>query len=219
MRRISLILVALAALASPALAKEYDPARWEKDIAKIEARDAKESPAKGGVVFIGSSSIRMWDLPKWFPNQPVVNHGFGGSHMEDSTYYVDRLVTPLAPKAVVVYAGDNDIAHKYSPERIRDDFLKFVDKVHKDLPETKIAYIAVKPSLSRWKMIDDVRATNRLIAAECEKSDLLTFVDIDAPMLGEDGKPRPELFKNDGLHMTDAGYKIWTKAVQPAIGK
>ncbi|PQO44375.1 SGNH/GDSL hydrolase family protein [Blastopirellula marina] len=217
MSRTLLVLIALAACWSPALAETFDPARWEADIAKMEARDAKTPPAKEGVVFIGSSSIRMWDLPKYFPDQPVVNHGFGGSHLEDSVYYVDRMITPLKPHAVVVYAGDNDIAHKYTPERIRDDFLKFVAKVHEDLPETKIVFIAVKPSLSRWNLVDQVRATNRLIAAECEKSDLLTFIDVDAPMLGEDGKPRKELFKSDGLHMTDAGYQIWTKLVQPEI--
>ncbi|MCC9607787.1 GDSL-type esterase/lipase family protein [Blastopirellula sp. JC732] len=219
MKRICLILIALAAFASPALAEKFDPARWDAEISKIEARDAKTPPAKEGVVFIGSSSIRMWDLPKYFPDQPVVNHGFGGSHLEDSVHYADRLVTPLKPYAVVVYAGDNDISHGYKPERVRDDFLKFVAKVHETLPETKIIYIAVKPSLSRWNLVDKVRETNRLIAAECEKGDLLTFIDIDEPMLGEDGKPRKELFKNDGLHMTDAGYQIWTKAVQPAIAK
>ncbi|EAQ77787.1 SGNH/GDSL hydrolase family protein [Blastopirellula marina] len=217
MKRILFALTMLATLVSPALGEKYDPARWEKTIVGLEAKDAKASPPKNGIVFIGSSSIRMWDLPKYFPDQAVINHGFGGSHLEDSVYYADRLVTSLQPRAVVLYAGDNDVGHGYTPERVKDDFLKFVDKVHAKLPETEILFIAVKPSLSRWKLVDQVRATNRLIAAECEKSDLLTFIDVDAPMIGEDGKPRAELFQKDGLHMTDAGYQIWTKLVQPEI--
>lgn len=217
MRHCLLALIALAALTSPALAKEFDPARWEKTIVQLEANDAKSTIPAAGIVFIGSSSIRMWDLPKYFPDQNVINHGFGGSHLEDSVYYADRLVNKLQPRAVVLYAGDNDIANGYTPERVRDDFLKFVATVHAKLPEAKIAFIAVKPSISRWKLVDKVRATNKLIAAECDKSDLLTFIDIDEPMLGEDGKPRVELFKKDGLHMTDAGYQIWTKLVQPVI--
>lgn len=192
-------------------------ARWKKDMDKFAAADKKNPVKPGGVVFVGSSSIRMWDLKKSFPELDAVNRGFGGSRLEDSVYYADQIILPYKPKTVVVYAGDNDIAAKYTPEQILEDFQEFEAKVHKELPETKILYIAVKPSLSRWKMIEEVRATNKLIAAECAKTDHCEFIDIDAPMLGEDGKPRKELFKNDGLHMTDEGYVIWAKELEPHL--
>ncbi|PQO37259.1 hypothetical protein DTL21_04745 [Bremerella cremea] len=192
-------------------------ARWKKDMDKFAAADKKNPVMPGGVVFVGSSSIRMWDLKKSFPELDAVNRGFGGSRLEDSVYYADQIILPYKPKTVVVYAGDNDIAAKYTPEQILEDFQEFEAKVHKELPETEILYIAVKPSLSRWKMIEEVRATNKLIAAECAKTDHCEFIDIDAPMLGEDGKPRKELFKNDGLHMTDEGYVIWAKELEPHL--
>ncbi|GAA4442590.1 SGNH/GDSL hydrolase family protein [Bremerella cremea] len=194
-------------------------ARWQKDMDKFAAADAKTPVKPGGVVFVGSSSIRMWDLEKSFPKMAAVNRGFGGSRLEDSVYYADKIVLPYKPSTVVVYAGDNDIAANYTPEQILEDFQEFVAKVHGELPEAKILYIAVKPSLKRWSMINEVRKTNELIAAQCAKTDNCEFIDIDAPMLGKDGKPRAELFKNDGLHMTDAGYEIWAEALEPHLKK
>ncbi len=216
---VSLSLVALFAamsLAEDAKVPE-SIARWKKDMDKFAAADKKNPVKPGGVVFVGSSSIRMWDLKKSFPELDAVNRGFGGSRLEDSVYYADQIILPYKPRAVVVYAGDNDIAAKYTPEQILEDFQEFAAKIHKELPETEILYIAVKPSLSRWKLIDEVRATNKLIAAECAKTEHCEFIDIDAPMLGEDGKPRKELFKKDGLHMTDEGYVIWAKELEPHL--
>lgn len=216
---VSLSLVALFAAMSFAEDAQVPEsiARWKKEMDKFAAADQKNPVQPGGVVFVGSSSIRMWDLKKSFPELDAVNRGFGGSRLEDSVYYADEIVLPYKPRTVVVYAGDNDIAAKYTPEQILEDFQEFETKIHQELPETKILYIAVKPSISRWKMIDQVRGTNKLIAEECAKTENCEFIDIDAPMLGEDGKPREELFKKDGLHMTDAGYVIWAKALEPHL--
>ncbi|MBA2117776.1 SGNH/GDSL hydrolase family protein [Bremerella alba] len=192
-------------------------AKWQKDMDKFAKKDQQNPVKPGGVVFVGSSSIRMWDLDKSFPKLNGLNRGFGGSRLEDSVYYADKIILPYKPRTVVVYAGDNDVAAKYTPERIREDFQEFVSTIREELPSTKILYIAVKPSLSRWKMIKEVRETNKLIAQECAKTDNCEFIDIDAPMLGEDGKPRPELFKKDGLHMTDEGYAVWAKEIQPHL--
>lgn len=192
-------------------------AKWKGEMDKFAKKDEASPVKPGGVVFVGSSSIRMWDLDKSFPNLHGLNRGFGGSRLEDSVYYADRIILPYKPRTVVVYAGDNDIAGKYTPEQIHEDFQEFVAVIREELPQTKILYIAVKPSLSRWKLINEVRATNKLIAQECAKTDNCEFIDIDGPMLGEDGKPRPELFKKDGLHMTDEGYAVWAKALEPHL--
>ncbi len=192
-------------------------AKWKGEMDKFAKKDEANPVKPGGVVFVGSSSIRMWDLDKSFSKLNALNRGFGGSRLEDSVYYADRIILPYKPRTVVVYAGDNDVAAKYSPERIHEDFQEFVSVIREELPETKILYIAVKPSLSRWKMIEEVRATNKLIAEECAQTENCEFIDIDGPMLGKDGKPRKELFKNDGLHMTDAGYAIWAKELEPHL--
>jgi lysophospholipase L1-like esterase len=147
----------------------------------------------------------------------VLNRGFGGSQLADSVRYVERIVTPYQPRVVVLYAGDNDLASGKSPEQVLADYRQFVAKVHAALPKTRIVYIAVKPSLARWKLIEKGRATNRLIQQAAAENPRLVFVDLEKPMLGPDGKPRPELFLRDGLHLNAEGYRIWADLVRPHL--
>ena len=210
-------LVAMAAAPAEKGKPKEDFARWEKEISGLEAKADKQKPPSEGIVFVGSSSIRRWDLKKSFGDLPTINSGFGGSQLADSVHFAPRIILPYKPKAVVLYAGDNDLARGKTPEQIAEDYEEFVALIHKSLPETKVVYIAVKPSLSRWKLIDKVRDTNKLIEKQASEGKNQAFVDIDAPMLGEDGKPRQELFAADGLHLSDAGYKIWASLVLPHI--
>jgi lysophospholipase L1-like esterase len=159
----------------------------------------------------------MWDLEESFPEFDVINRGFGGSQTIDSVHFADRIVIKHAPDVVLLYAGDNDIAAGKTPKQVFEDFEAFVAKVHAALPETKIVYIAIKPSVARWNLVEDMRAANALIAAETEKHDLLAFVDIDPLMLGEDGKPREDYLLADGLHLTKDGYKVWAEVVRPHL--
>jgi lysophospholipase L1-like esterase len=193
------------------------PLRWEKDVAGIEKRLAGEKHDKGGVVFAGSSSIRLWNLAKSFPGQKYINAGFGGSEIRDSTRFADRLIVPHAPRAIVFYAGDNDLANKRTPEQLRDDFAAFVKHVRAKLPQTRILYLPVKPSLARLKLFEVQQTANRMIKGLCEADPLLTYVDIVPATLGTDGKPRPEFFQKDGLHLTDAGYAAWAPVVTRAL--
>ena len=215
------LLLASAALLTPsrltAAEKPKGPERWEGDIAKFEADDQAHPPKPGGIMFLGSSSIRMWKLDKWFPDMPVVNRGFGGSQIADSLFFADRIVVPRKPRVIVFYAGDNDIAGGKKPEQVFADYQAFVAKIHKNLPETKIVYIAIKPSIRRWNLVQPMRKTNGMIKELCSKDDLLEYLDVDTPMLDSDGKPRKELFLKDGLHMSDAGYKIWVDLVMPHL--
>jgi lysophospholipase L1-like esterase len=222
-RRVFIILSLLLAgwLAWPAAGDEpakYDASRWEKEIASLEALDKQSPPAKGGVLFVGSSSIRLWDLKKHFPDLNATNHGFGGSQIVDSTYFADRLVFACQPKTVVLYAGDNDIASGKSPEQVIDDFKKFAAVIHEKLPETRILYISIKPSAARWKLIDKIRAANAGIEEMTRGDKRFGFIDVHPPMLGDDGMPRKELLLDDGLHLSAAGYEIWTKLVQAKVG-
>ncbi|HUR60561.1 MAG TPA: SGNH/GDSL hydrolase family protein [Opitutaceae bacterium] len=190
------------------------PDKWTAAIDKFTQQDATQPPPRNGVVFVGSSSIVKWtSLEKDFPGVKVINRGFGGSELGDSVFYADRIVTPYAPRAVVVYAGDNDLSAGKTPEQVFADFKAFVAKVHAKLPDTRIVYIAIKPSPSRWKIKDKGEKANALIAAECAKNPKLRFVDVWKPMLDAKGEPRPELFVADMLHMNPAGYAIWTPLV------
>ncbi|QEL13443.1 GDSL-type esterase/lipase family protein [Limnoglobus roseus] len=193
------------------------PLRWEKEVAGIEKRIAGEHHAEGGVVFAGSSSIRLWNLTKSFPDQKYVNAGFGGSEIRDSTQFADRLIVPHQPKTIVFYAGDNDIANKRTPAQLRDDFAAFVKHIHAKLPKTRILYLPVKPSLARWKMYDVQQSANGMIRAMGETDPLLTYVDTVPVTLGADGRPKPEFFQKDGLHMNDTGYAAWSAVVKKAL--
>ena len=190
--------------------------RWEKDIATFEAADRLSPPPRGEVVFVGSSTIRLWDLAASFPDLKAINRGFGGSEMADSTRYVDRIVVPYAPRVVVVYAGDNDIMGITS-EQVVIAFEQFARAVHAKLPSTRIVYIGIKPSPLRWAQVDRMRAANTAIEQFCQRDDRIAFVDVDHAMLGWDEKPRPELYQADGLHLTPAGYHILNTLVRPFI--
>jgi lysophospholipase L1-like esterase len=209
------------ALFSPALYAEpvVTPSKWEKEIARIETTHPAKPEEKGGIVFIGSSSIRMWSsLAQDFPKHRVANHGFGGSMISDSIQYVDRLVTPYAPRLVVMYAGGNDINAGKSAETVAADFKTFVEKIRATQPDVPISYISVAPNPKRWSQIETVKKANALIAEYCAKTPKLKFIDVFSQMLGPDGQPKPDIYLKDELHMNPKGYVIWKEVVGPELG-
>lgn len=212
--RLVLGVILLCTVAVSAVAES----QWEPSIQRFEQADKKNPPAKGGIVFVGSSSIVYWKTAKDFPEWDILNRGFGGSQTADSVEFAHRIITNYQPRQVVVYAGDNDIARGKSPETVFNDTKELFGLIHNALPETSIIYVAIKPSIARWELIDTMRETNAMIRENlCEKDDRIEFLDIDTPMIGDDGKPKPELFISDGLHMTPAGYAIWNEAIRPLL--
>jgi lysophospholipase L1-like esterase len=200
-----------------AAAAPAGPERWEEAIQAFEQADRANPPAKGQIVFVGSSSARRWPLEESFPGLDVLNRGFGGSQISDSLHYADRFLIPLEPRTIVFYAGDNDLAGGKSPQTVAQDYRAFAALIHDRLPQTKIVFIAIKPSIQRWNLVETMREANALIRAQIEADDRAVFVDVDAPMIGADGKPRPELFVEDGLHMTPEGYVLWASLVRPHL--
>ena len=191
--------------------------RWEAAIKAFEVQDQQSPPASAANVFVGSSSIRLWKLDASFPKHACVNRGFGGSQLSDSVKYAERIVIAYKPRVVVIYAGDNDLNAGKSPEKVFTDYRAFRDKVHTALLETKIVFVSIKPSPSRWKLREKGLDANRLIRDEIAKGKNQVFVDVWTPMLGDNGMPRPELFLKDQLHMNDAGYAIWSQLVEPHL--
>lgn len=196
------------------------PEKWEPEIAAFEQKDKESPPAKGGIVFVGSSSIRKWTtLAQDFPDLPVINRGFGGSEIADSIAFADRIVFPYEPRLIVMYAGSNDIHAGKSPEQVAADFHTFAEKVHARLPQAHLDYISNSPNPSRWAEVDRVKATNGLIQKFCGEHDYLTFVNFFPLMLGEGGLPRPDIFVADRLHMNATGYALWTKNLRPYLDR
>lgn len=225
--------LALAACASgpPAPAKTASEApkpRFDAAIAAFEAADQQAMPPKCATLFVGSSTIRFWaSLKEDFPTRTVINRGFGGSTVWEIDDYFARVVTPYHPKAIVFYAGDNDLADVparngnpavagHTPNRVYADFVTFMRLKDKALGSTPVWFIAVKPSKLRWDIQDRMTAVNVKVKALADKRDDLAFIDIVPAMLKPDGTPK-DIYREDRLHMTPEGYALWTPIVEKAL--
>ncbi|MBT3253006.1 MAG: hypothetical protein HN995_03510 [Candidatus Marinimicrobia bacterium] len=196
-----------------------DPLRFSEAMAEFKSADSLKKPHPNSVLFVGSSSIRGWKtLSADFPELNVLNRGFGGSHMSDLIYFMDDIVFPYQPNAIVVYEGDNDIAAGKTPEIILRDYNTFVSNVLEKWPNKPIFFISIKPSLARIDHLENMATANALIKARTEEVENLYYIDVFTPMLGEDGTPRPDIFGHDGLHMNEVGYALWTKVVKEELG-
>jgi lysophospholipase L1-like esterase len=200
----------------PVQAQQF--ANWEKEITAYEQADKANRPPKKSIVFTGSSSIRLWEgLNQDFPEKKILNRGFGGSQTDAVAYFADRLVVPYKPKQVVIYVGDNDLSAGKSPEKVLADFKDLFFKIRSKVPKATITFISIKPSPSRMKILEEVRETNALVKGFLSSHKRTGYVDIFTPMLQPNGKPKPELFRADSLHMTRAGYDIWAVALKPYL--
>jgi lysophospholipase L1-like esterase len=193
------------------------------EIAAFKVADAKQMPPAGAVEFIGSSSIRMWTtLAQDFPEIPVFNRGFGGSLIQDSTQFADQIVIPYNPKIVVLYAGTNDLDYgNKTPEQVFADYVAFVTKVHAALPNTRIVFISINPTTSRWKEESAQLKANYLIENYAlinnSPTEKLSYIESHTRVMGLDGRPQAKLLRSDGQHFNADGYKLWKSIVKPWI--
>ena len=172
----------------------------------------------GGVVFVGSSSIRLWaDLEKRYNTYSAVNRGFGGSTLADCVKHMDRLVLPHKPRLVVIYAGDNDLAGGRTSDEVLLDFVELTSRIQERLPKTQIVFVSIKPSPARADMLPRIRATNTKIRSYVGTKKYLRYIDVFTPMLDAQGKPRRELFGPDSLHLNEEGYALWHSLISPVL--
>lgn len=217
MRRLMvLMMLGVSTLGFVAMA---DPAEWQAEMQRFDAEDAAMEPRAGGVLFVGSSSIKGWDVAASFPDLKAINRGFGGSRLEDVLHHFDRVVTRYRPRTIVLYCGENDIAAGKTPERVAADYRRFVELMQEKLPEAKLVFIALKPSPLRWEMFEKMSAANAMIRAHASRQERVTYVDVVTPMLTARGLPRAELFKEDLLHLNTEGYKLWASLVGPLLAQ
>jgi lysophospholipase L1-like esterase len=215
------LILASGSVVARAQAPAADPAQWATELRALARQDSITPPPARPILFYGSSSVRKWEtLRQDFPGRPVLNRGFGGSRFPDALYYFDKLVAAYQPRQVVLYEGDNDIGSGASAQEVFQSFLAFEKLMQQKLPKVPLVFLAIKPSPSRWALYPTVQEANRLIreyiAAHPQR---LRFVDTATPLLGPNGRPRPEFYVADSLHMTPAGYAVWKQVVQPALKK
>jgi lysophospholipase L1-like esterase len=220
-------IVLLVSLLGPAAmaARDRQPAQaardfsqWEKDVAAFEAADRTNPPPKDAILFVGSSTIVRWaTLQEDFPDQRVINRGFGGNQIVDSTHFADRMIFPYRPRKIFLRAGGNDLHAGKSPQQVFQDFKDFVATIHAQLPDTEIVYISLAPSIARWEEREPTKTLNALVKDYVKKGRKLTYIETYDTTLDASGQPRPELFVEDKLHFSPEGYKLLIGRVRPFV--
>jgi len=206
------------AAATASAPQSAGPFRFADEIARFDSLDRVQMPAPEGVLFVGSSTIRLWpDLKSDFPSVSVIQRGVGGSRLDEILMLTPKIVLPYKPRLIVLYAGDNDLAEGRTATQVFEDYKSFTSLVHRSLPSTRIVFVSIKPSESRWHLVDQMRAANEMVKRFTATDRRLEYVDVFTPMLGADGRPRPELFRDDKLHMTPAGYTLWRQLLLSVV--
>jgi hypothetical protein len=213
-------LIAFSSFAARGAEPEHNFAKWEKAISDFEQHDRESPPPKHEILFTGASTIARWKtLQADFTEFKVINRGFGGSEILDCTHFADRIVFPYEPRMIFLRSGGNDIHNGKTAEQVFADFKDFVATVHAKLPDTEILFISQNPTIARWEQRDQEHALNDMVKDFAEKTPHLKFIDVSKMVLGDDGKPRAELFVEDKLHFNDAGNKLLAEHVRPYMPK
>ncbi len=219
----ALVICGLAVVASVfvgAQAADPDPTRFAGDIDAFRQWDSKNTVPADGILFVGSSTIRLWPTAERFPGLSVINRGFGGSQISDVNHYFDDVVGKYRPATIVFYAGDNDINDGKTPQRVAADVRAFVSRAREMRADVRFFYLPIKPSPARWEKWPLMREANDLVRADIDADTrsrggqpVLFYADVATPMLTADGQTQSHLYVADGLHLSTAGYDLWTQVL------
>jgi lysophospholipase L1-like esterase len=193
---------------------------FRKEIDAFKKKDSAQMPAPGSILFVGSSSFTKWtDVQDYFPGYPILNRGFGGSSLPDLIRYVDEVIIPYNPKQIVIYCGENDVAASdtVTAQTVLKRFQQLFGLIRNKLPKVPIAFVSLKPSVSRWKFEPVIVETNKLIKQFISKQSKAVFINVHDAMLNADGSVMTDIFIADNLHMNAKGYKIWQPIIQPYL--
>jgi lysophospholipase L1-like esterase len=205
-------------LIAPRIYEKLEEKRFDRDIRNFIFMDRQSFPPENATLFIGSSSIVRWEtLKNDFPELQIIKRGFGGSTSPEALMYINKIALPYKPSEIVYYEGDNDIVKGLSPEEIRDNVQAFITQVATSLPKTRVYIISPKPSISRMQFWETYKQTHLLLKKLADESDKVEYVDVATPMFDKYGKLNDSLFVEDGIHMNEAGYAIWTKVIRKAL--
>ena len=211
------LLIAITCFAIVAMAQPF-----ANEIANFKKKDAALFPSSNAILFVGSSSFTKWtDVQDYFPGYTIINRGFGGSTLLDVIRYEKDIIFPYHPKQIIIYCGENDVASSdtVSAKIVLERFKKLYIDIRAVMVNVPVLFVSLKPSPSRWQMRDRMTGANRLIKKYLKKKKNTAFVSVWNAMLGEDGKPLPDIFISDNLHMNAKGYAIWQKLIETYLVK
>jgi lysophospholipase L1-like esterase len=195
---------------------------FANEIAAFKKQDSISFPPTKAILFVGSSSFRMWeDINTSFPGYTIINRGFGGSALPDVIHYAKDIIAPYQPRQIVIYCGENDLASSdtVTAEVVFKRFEILFYLIRKQYRKVPIAFVAIKPSPSRQRLLSQAERANTLIREFLQKKRKTVFIDVFHPMLLPDGTIMQDIFLEDKLHMNAKGYAIWQKAIAPYLVK
>lgn len=193
-----------------------------QEIVTFKKQDSTAMPPKNAILFAGSSSFRLWtSMQENFRMHSIINRGFGGSSLTDLTRYADQIIFPYQPAQIVIYCGENDLASSdtVSAQLVSDRFQQLFTIIRKQLPDVTIAFVSIKPSPDREHLLQKMITANELIRSFLKKQTKTAYIDVFSAMIDPQGKPKPELFVDDRLHMNQKGYAIWVEIIEPYLIK
>ncbi len=214
----ALLLLLVACHPASQISTDPEVLKWETEIAALENQPASTDP--NNILFTGSSSIRLWNTVEedMLPYKAIAR-GYGGAKLNDFVYYCRRITDPQLFGAAVVFIA-NDITGESTdktPETVLKLMKETVRQIRKTHPRVPVFWIEITPTPSRWKSWDMISSANELIKNYCKNRRHLYFISTSKSFLGADGKPDPELFQQDMLHLNDQGYRIWAECIRQQL--
>jgi lysophospholipase L1-like esterase len=192
------------------------------EILQFKKLDSIKFPPQEAILFVGSSSFRKWeDVQSYFPDETIINRGFGGSELTDAIRYANDIIVSYHPRQIVIYSGENDLAYSDSntAEIVLIRFETLFNIIRSSMPQVPIVYVSIKPSPSRKNLMPRIEKANKLISNFLHSKKKTVFVDVYHKMLDKNGNPLPDIFLDDNLHMNAKGYHIWQKVIEPYLVK
>ena len=200
-----------------------DPRVWDPVITEFEQEDKASPPPLGAVLFVGSSTIRLWDtLTEDMKPLVAFGRGFGGAKIIDISYYVNRIVTPYQPKAVVVYIGGNDFSEIFDNQtktltQTKPLYLQLIDRLKEAAPNAPIFFVALKPTTTNWHQKSLINSVNQFLKSRAELDERLFFIDANQGLYNAQGLPNADFLWIDGVHINSDGYKVWGAEIKRVL--
>lgn len=190
------------------------PPWFDAEVADLERRSRPLRARDNLVLFYGSSTFTLWhDIEGHFPAYNVANHGFGGATLADCVEYFERLVSPMRPRAVILYAGDNDLDNGATPEAVLACLDAIVTRMRSALPGVPLCFVSIKISRARLHIMHKIAYANRLAERRLRDEQDAAFLDLTGPMTGRGYVAWSDFYSEDPLHMNPAGYRVLGKTI------
>lgn len=215
-----LLFFTLTILTNPLETNAQSQKPFWNDIQAFKKQDSSIMPPKGKILMIGSSSFTFWkDVSSFLPGYPFINRGFGGSSLPHLIDYFDDIVKPYKPRQIIIYCGENDLGGNINGDSVVQRFKTLFHMIRHYDKKVQVTYISMKPSPSRAHLMKDMETGNQKIKEWLSTQKRAAFIDVYHLMLDNQGNPKPEIFRNDKLHMNEKGYQIWAKEIAPYLLK